>query len=430
MLNRLFYGWVLVGLTAGIMIVGTVPLFQAMSAWFVVFERHFGWSRTELSIAFVLYRVEGSVLGPVSGFLIDKLGPRRNVLIGLILCGAGFVLLSRTQELWHFYTAFVVITVGIGLGTWMPMITVLNNWFERHRAMAMALAIEGFLIGGVALVPVIVWAIDPDVPGRLGWRNTALVIGIIIIAVAWPLSRLVRNSPEPYGQFPDGEMRAPHPERATETPTADALEEYGYTWQEAVRTRTFWLITMGHACSSVVFTIVMVHLGPMLTDRGISLPDIGWVIVAYTAVAAVFTLIGGYVADRAPIRFVAFAFSSFQGIAIAVLLVWDSLATAFVFAALFGIGFGGRSPATTAIRGVYFGRKAYASILGISMIPMNLLMLGGPLYAGVMVDRTGSYLVPFAVIAALNLAGSAMFLFLGRPTVAPTNTPAPAQNAA
>ena len=126
------------------MTIGTVPLFQAMSAWFVVFERHFGWSRTELSIAFVLYRVEGSILGPVSGYLIDKLGPRRNVLIGLALCGAGFLFLSWTQELWHFYAAFVVITVGIGLGTWMPMMTVLNHWFDRHRAMAMAVAIEGF----------------------------------------------------------------------------------------------------------------------------------------------------------------------------------------------------------------------------------------------------------------------------------------------
>ena len=419
-LNRVFYGWVLVGLTAGIMTIGTVPLFQAMSAWFVVFERHFGWSRTELSIAFVLYRVEGSILGPVSGYLIDKLGPRRNVLIGLALCGAGFLFLSWTQELWHFYAAFVVITVGIGLGTWMPMMTVLNHWFDRHRAMAMAVAIEGFLIGGVVVVPVIVWAIDPDVPGRLGWRSTTLVIGIFIMAVAWPASALVRNTPEPYGQYPDGKSPEDRPVPAT----AAAEGESGYTWQEAVRTKSFWLITLGHANSSVVFTIVMVHLGPMLTDRGISLTDIGWVISVYTAVAAVFTLIGGYVADRAPIRFAAFAFSAVQSLALAVLLMWDSLAMTFVFALVLGIGFGGRSPATTAIRGVYFGRRAYASIMGVSMIPMNLLMLGGPLYAGIVVDRTGSYFLPFVIIAALNLVGSAMFLALGRPAQAPSTAPA------
>jgi MFS family permease len=412
--RRLFYGWVMVGLSAGIMVIGTVPIFQGMSAWNVVLQKEFGWSRTELSLAFVLTRVEGSIMGPISGYLIDKLGPRQNVLFGMVIAGGGFLIFSRMEELWHFYTAFLVISVGVGLGTWMPMMTVLNNWFNRRRAMAMALAMEGFQVGGVLLVPLLVWAIDPDVPGRLGWRNTALILGIFMMAVAWPVSRLVRNTPEEVGQHPDGEAPAAVPSSEA-APAAVGNGEPDYTWQQAVRTKPFWLITLGHASSSIVIVTVMVHLGPMLTDRDFSLQTIGWIISVYTAVGAVFTLIGGYVGDRVPLRLAICGFSSIQTLALAVLLLWDSLHMAYVFGILMGIGFGGRTPLTTAIRGVYFGRKAFASITGISMIPMNILLLAAPLYAGIAFDKTGSYNLPFATIGIINLVGSALFLFLGSP---------------
>ena len=410
---RLFYGWTLVGVAAFVMVIGTVPLFQGMTAWFVVLESHFGWTRTQLSIAFSLSRVEGSIMGPISGYLIDRLGSRRMVLIGLIIAGGGFVIMSQMQNIWHFYLAFIVMSMGVGLGTWMPMMTVLNNWFVRNRSTAMALAMEGFLVGGMVLVPVLAFAIDPDVPGRPGWRITSLAIGLFLVASAFPLSRLIRNAPEPYGQFPDGEPAA-RP-RAAAAAANPSNEEPDYTWQEAVRTKNFWLITMGHACSSIVIVTITVHLGPMLDDRGFSLQTIGWVVGAYTGVAAVFTLIGGYVGDRLPIRLALFAFSAVQSGAVWVLMVADTPAMAFLFSVLMGIGFGGRNPLTTSIRGVYFGRKAFASITGMSMIPMNVMLLAAPLFAGIMFDATQSYFVPMATVAIVSLAGSALFLLLGSP---------------
>ena len=414
----LFYGWTLVGVAAFIMVIGTVPLFQGMTAWFVVLESHFNWSRTQLSIAFSLSRVEGSIMGPVSGYLIDRLGSRRMVLIGLVVAGGGFVIMSQMQNIWHFYVAFVVMSMGVGLGTWMPMMTVLNNWFVRNRSTAMALAMEGFLVGGMALVPLLAFVIDPDVSGRPGWRLTALAIGIFLVAVAIPLSRLVRNAPEPYGLFPDGEPAPRARQTAASSGAADAAEEPDFTWQEAIRTGTFWLITMGHACSSIVIVTLTVHLGPMLDDRGFSLQTIGWVVGAYTGVAAVFTLIGGYVGDRLPIRMALFGFSVIQSASVVVLMLADTLWMAYLFAVLMGIGFGGRNPLTTAIRGVYFGRKAFASITGISMIPMNVMLLASPLFAGIMFDATQSYFIPMAVVAIVSLAGSSLFLFLGSPEAA------------
>ena len=85
-----------------------------------------------------------------------------------------------------------------------------------------------------------------------------------------------------------------------------------------------------------------------------------------------------------------------------------------LFALLMGAG-EGRGSLTTAIRGVYFGRRAFASIMGMSMIPMNILLFSAPLFAGYMFDTTGSYFIPFVTIAAVSAIGASLFLMLGEP---------------
>ena len=292
-------------------------------------------------------------------------------------------------------------SIGVSLGTWLPMMTALNNWFVRRRSMAMAMGIEGVAIAGIVLVPVLAWAIDPEDFGPDRWRSIAAGIGVVIILLAIPISRLVRNRPEEYGQRPDGVEPAPSPVRAgpMETPQP-AVVEPGLTWQEAVRTRPFWLITTGQAFSSIVLVTLMVHLGSILNvDRGLSLQTVGWVVAVYTAAGAVFTLIGGYMGDRVNMRQALFFFSAIQSVAVLVLLLADSAPLAFLFAVIWGIGRGGRSPLNSAIRGLYFGRRAFASITGISMVPKNAFMFAAPIFAGYMFDLRGSYEIPFIAVA-------------------------------
>ena len=143
-----------------------------------------------------------NVLGPWEGLLVERLGSRRMVLIGMLLVGCGFLMFSRIGELWHFYAVFALMALGNGLGGWLPMMTALNNWFIRRRAVAMGWGLVGQPLGAVLFVPVLAWAIDPDHPDRWGWRAMAAGIGVIVIFLALPISRLVRNRPEDYDQRP------------------------------------------------------------------------------------------------------------------------------------------------------------------------------------------------------------------------------------
>ena len=423
----IFYGWWLAVIGAVIMVIGTVPLFQALSLWMPVLQGNFGWTTTQLSWAFTLTRVEGTVMGPISGWGVDKLGSRKMVFIGLVIFGLGFLLFSRTANLWMFYVSFIVISLGAGLGSWLPANAALNNWFRMRRSTAMSIPMLGFGLGGVIIVPLMAWMMGWDaqavaeIPGRLGWQNTALVVGAVALVASLPLAFLVRNRPEDYGQHPDGIDPATREKSGPARSANGGATAPEYTWQEAVRTRTFWLITMGHASSSIIIISVMTYLGLVMVERGFDLVQVGLVISVQTAVSTAFMVIGGMVGDRIPIRIAIFAFSFLQSIAIGVLLFADTLPLCFLFAILMGIGFGGRTPLTTSIRGVYFGRSSFARITGISMIPMNIMFIVVVPYIAWMRDSiTGTYTLPFATIAMVSAIGSFMFLLLGSPQLSPS----------
>ena len=414
-----FYGWWMSVLSALIIALSTVPLFQGMAVWNPVLRGHFGWTPDQLQWAFAFTRIEGGIMGPLEGLLVERLGSRRMVLIGLLVLGGGFVLFSRVNELWQLYGTFFLMSLGAAMGTWLPMMTVLNHWFVKQRSRAMGLAMEGWAIGGIVLIPLIAWAVggvDPEQPDRFGWRATAEGIGVVIMLLAFPISRLIRNRPEDYGLLPDGDTSTIALETAgqREAPRSTG-GELGFTWQEAIRTRTFWMISIGHGASAIVPVAVIVHLGLILDDRGFSLQMVGWVVATLTAMTAIFILVGGYIGDRVTVRYAVFGFSSLQSAAVAVLLLNDSAPMAFLFAMVLGISMGGRIPLTTAIRGVYFGRRAYASITGISLVPMNIMLFCSPVFAGYMYRITGSYTVPFIALAVVSFLGSAFFLFLGEP---------------
>ena len=411
-----YYGWWLVPATGFTHIITSVPLFHSMGMWFVAMESAFGWNRTQLSLAFAFTRIEGGILGPIEGWLVDRLGTRRMVLIGLIIMGGGFLFMSQVRFLWMFYVAFLIMALGQGIGGWLPLNAMLNNWFNRNRSKAMGWSASVAKFGALWLIPVIAWAVDPQ-DDNLGWSLTAIIIGLTAICLAFPISRVIRNRPEDYGMLPDGERPEDaerRPSRAARpTPLSPSVE---FTASQALRTRTFWLIAIGHGFTSMAIIAIMAHLAPMLTDQGLTLPQAAWVVSTYTVTSMVFQIIGGYIGDSIPKNVGLFIFTMVQAASLLVLTFATEVWMAFAFAALFGVGFGGRSPLTTSIRGEYFGRRSFGTIMGISQVPMNVLLLAAPVFPGILYDMYGNYTLAFMILAGLNCIGGFLFLLARKPT--------------
>jgi len=416
-MRGMFYGWKLVGLALLVIALASGPIWSGVGVWVTALELHFGWTRAQLTGAFSLAQLEGSILGPFMGYLIDRLGPRRMVFAGLVITGLGFILFSHTDNLLMFYLSYGLIMLGSAAGTWLPLMTAVNRWFIRKRNLAMAVAAEGSPLGGLLLLPVLAWAVTP---GHFGWSTTALWIGIVFLALAFPLSWLIRERPEDYGERTDGDL-SPNPmmsqgDVAGITPsTIGGTDQPDYTARQAIRTRAFWLITFGHACSSLLFAALTVHLVPMLTDQGLSLQSAASVFSVMMGVAAVFQLIGGYVGDRVETRVALAIFGFIQAAGFTMAVFAQNMPMSILFAVIFGAGFGGRNPLTVAIRAEYFGPNAFATITGISSAPMYLFMLAAPLFAAFMFDTQGNYMIAWLILGALGSMSGVLFLLAKKP---------------
>ena len=317
-----------------------------------------------------------------------------------------------------FYLVYMLIALGQGIGSWLPLMAMLNNWFNRRRAMAMGLSNSTSRLGTLVMIPAIAWAIDPEFE-RLGWRLTVIIIGVAILVINLPLSLLIRNRPEDHGLLPDGDRpvdRAPAAGSDRTRPARPAADQADFTWQQAIRTPAFWLISVGHGCTSMILIAMMAHLAPMMVDQGYSLQVASYVITGYTVVSMVFQIIGGFIGDRVPKRLALFVFTWIQASGVFLLTFGPAtLPVAYGFALLFGAGFGGRNPLTVSIRGEYFGRASFGKIMGLSQVPMNVMLLAAPVFAGVVRDATGEYVIAFAVLATLNMLGGVLFLLAARP---------------
>ena len=432
-MRGVFYGWWLVGLASFMLTLMSLTVFQGLGTMLVALERQFLWSRTALSGAFSLARVEGAVLGPVEGVLVDRIGTRRMVLIGYIMMGLGFVWMSQIEpaaslglfawmdftltvlpfetvdeRLIHFYAAYMFITLGSGLGGWLALIAMVNNWFNRRRSFAMATAMSGIHFGGL-LIPLLALLIE-----WFEFRGASLVIGIFLLAIIGPAFMVIRTRPEDMGLNPDGDANAPQGEGIPET-DAKIDDEPDFTARQALVTPAFWLLTIAQVASSVAIVTLALHLVPKLTDTSMSLTQAALVQTVSTIAALPTQFASGYYADRLPKTQLIALFMLIQAAGILVFGLLDAHWTAYVGAVLYGVGFGGRSPLSTAIRGEYFGRKAFATIMGISQLPMNIAMIFAPLFAGYMFDTTGTYVVPFTSFAVLCFLGAILMLFVRKP---------------
>lgn len=407
--GHVFYGWWIVAAAGGVQWLAGVLWMQSYGAYMVFLLEDFGWSKALVAGAFALTRIESGILGPLQGWLVDRFGPRLILTIGTILFGIGFMLFSLVDSLLTFYLCFVLIALGSSLGGFATLMVSIVGWFNRHRAKAIAISQLGFSIGGLS-VPLVIFMLQ-----TFGWRTTAFISGIAVLVVGLPLVQLIRHRPEDHGELPDGQ--APLAERvgAEDGTATDAPETRDFTAREAMRTSSFWLISVGHALALLTVSAMMVHLIAHLTESlDYSLTEAGGVVALLTGFMMMGQLSGGYLGDRFNKRVI--CAGCMVAHAAGLLLVTFASTTAyplvmvFAFTVLHGLAWGTRGPLMVALRADYFGASSFGTIMGFSSLIVMLGMSGGPIFAGLMADIYGDYQIGLAVLAGLSLLGSLCFL--------------------
>ena len=405
---KIFYGWRITAAACSIQFILSSLLTQSFGVYVAVLADDEGWSKTALSGAAAIQSVEAAIIGPLLGWMIDRFGSQKMIRTGILFFGFGFLIFSQITTLTGFYISSVLMAIGASMSGYFPLSVSLIQWFDRYRARALSIMSLGIAMGGL-LVPMIALSIQ-----HYGWRTTALASGIIAFIIGFPLAGIIKSRPEDVGLTADGE---PHPSK-TETTHANVNIEkkIEFTTQQALRTRAFWFLALGHGFALAIVTAVNVHaITHMKESLGYSVSQASLAILLMTIAQIAGVLFGAAVGDRFEKRKVSAACMLLHAIGLLLLTYATHPIEIAAFAIIHGAAWGLRGPFMQAIRADYFGRNAIGMILGLSAVIVALGQVAGPLVAGVLADVTGDYKTGFTVLSIMVGLGSLLFMFAKKP---------------
>ena len=379
---------------------------HSYGAYTLHLQEEFGWSMSVLSLAFAITRLESGLLGPIQGWLVDKYGPRLIAIVGTLIFSIGFLYFGFVNSIPSYFVAFVLIALGSSLGGFATLMVSIVSWFEKHRAKAIAWSQLGFSLGGLC-VPLVAFGLE-----TLGWRSMAFLSGGAILIIGLPLVSLIRHSPAEYGEKPDGLTASGHIVE-DESP---AEQNRSFSWQEAMREPSFWLISVGHALSLLTVSSMLAHLIPHLV-RGMnySLIEAGYAFALMTGVQMVGLILGGILGDRYNKRFICVLCMVGHCVGLFCVTFATNVTWVIAFAVFHGLAWGIRVPLMVALRADYFGPKSFGTIMGVSSLIVMIGMTIGPIACGLLFDQFGNYQLAFTIMALCSLSGSLCFWFAKPP---------------
>jgi len=318
------------------------------------------------------------------------------------------MLLSQINSLTTFYLAFVVLALGASMCSNMIVSVAIIHWFEKHRARALSAVQFGSAVGGL-FVFLVAWSIE-----SFGWRITAFASGVIILAGGLPLAATIRNRPEDHHEPIDGML----PKVATggAVGASSHRARRAFTASEALRTRAFWLLSAGHACSLFVVSAITVHaISHIKEDLGYSLAQASFYITLVTAGQFAGVICGWGIGEKYDKRKVAAACMLMHAAGMLMLTYAPNIYVLVISGLVHGMAWGLRGPFMQAIRADYFGSSSIGMIMGLSSLIMVIGQVGGPILAGALADWYGNYRLGFTILAALAGIGSIFFWMAKRP---------------
>ncbi len=404
MLSRLFpnvyEGW-LVAASGGFIIILTTAVFvHSFGTIFNPLRDEFGWSAASVSLAFSLRSEAASIAAPVVGVLLDRIGPRRLLVVGLFLASGGVFLMSFIQELWQFYVVMMLISAGHSGASGVSAYKATATWFVRRRSRAMALVSVGGGLSGILVVGA-GWMVD-----EIGWRAALRILAVIALTVAMYPALNVRERPANHRQPVDGiDPAAEGGEGA-----GVASPDWGVPVRRALRSRSFWMLSLGVALLGFGSSGLMVHLIPFVESLGYSKALASSVLAVFT-VTTIFGRVGaGILGDIYEKRVVMAVAMLTAAAGLPILAIAGELWHVIIGLMIIAVGFGSTLPVRQAIVADYFGTKTFGTINGLSRLSVTIGALFGPLFVGKALDVTGGYTLGWSVIAlVVSLSAIAMW---------------------
>ena len=403
----IFYGWWIVLAGAAMMTLMGTFSYYGMGVFFNSIREDLGWNAAALGAALSLSRIQGGVLAPVVGVLIDRFGSRRLVLIGVLMTGSGFVLLGQTMSLIYFYIVFIfLVQGGVSAGMGNAPTAAVANWFSTRRSTALGVMNLGISLGGILAKPL------AEIITAFGWRTALVIAGATVWVVGLPLAFVIRHRPEDHGYLPDGAEPEPagdaHGSAAAASnggsTAVDARQpDVTYSPKQALRTQAFWSIALMFSARHFVTGSVALFLIPLLQERGLSLTDAATILSLMALVGMPGRVGFPWLGDRMDKRAVIGFCLVFQSIGLILFTAIGGTLGIVFFLVLYSPTYSGVQPLIPAIQADYFGREWFATIRGMMAPVATISVVSAPLVVSAIRDFTGTYEPAFAALGVANI---------------------------
>lgn len=411
--RRVYYGWVIVGVGL-ISMAFWLGIRSSFSVFYVALLEEFPWGRAESAGVQSMALITYTILAPLAGGLIDRFGPRRIIVPGVLILALGLVCCATIDSLLKFYLLY-----GIFMGAGITAIgivsysAILAHWFERKRGLASGIAVSGMGLGTFVLVP-----LSQHFISMWGWRMTFVITGALVIIILLPLNAIfLKHKPEELGLSPDGRTgltteRHTHPHPLREPGTRNE-----WTIQEALRSGRFWALFTFSFFSIVGIYLVLVHNVKFMVDQGIPKMTAAFFFAMVGVISSIFRVFWGWLSDRIG-REITFTIGISCGcigvLCLLLIEVTGRIGFAYGFSLLFGMGWGVTAPMYMAVSADLFKGKIFGLIYGMVEAGIGLAGAIGAWIAGFIFDRTQSYFWAFVLVIVVLLISS-VFIWLAAP---------------
>jgi MFS family permease len=398
-MKRIYHGWWVVGGAFLLLFCSMGTHFYAFPVFFDVMIREMEWARTQVALALTIGTFVLGVMGLLIGGLIHKIGLRPVMVCGTIIAGLGFLLLTTVNEPWQFYLYYgLVLSAGMAGIEAIPTITTVEAWFDRGKSTALGIATTGMGVGGVVMAPLAGWLIS-----RYDWQTAFVFMAGIVILIGIPISVIIMRTP-------GGRKIAPGQEQQEVLANRDA------TIGQALRQKSFWLISIGTLLWLWAYLIGLTHQVAFAVDIGIDRVAAAGAVGLLCAFSIPGRLGFGKLGDIMDKRYVMMMAASLQVVAFVILLKTTNLTMMYIYSCLIGVGMGGLTPILPGLLADYFGRSHFGAIYGAAGMVNTLGLMIGPVYGGWIFDTTGSYSLAFLSGIILTLLAVVLIYLAPKPS--------------
>ena len=421
--GKIFYGWRVLAIISVIAAIHNGFYSKGAALFLLPVEASLQLSRASSSLIFSLARSEGAIEGPLIGYMVDRFGTRKMMLVGTILTGVGFLVFASATKFWVFAVAYLaIISLGATMAFSHSTNAMVNNWFSRYRVRALAIDQASGSLGSMIIVPVIGLVI-----AIYSWQHAAVIAAVLYLGLVLPLTRVLKEKPENLGLLPDGTTpeevasarkaaaAADSPDAASARRLLRHYDAIDFTLGEALRSPSYWFLLGGTMFRQMAKAVVQVHIIAILVWKGQEPAQASLLFALWLGMNVPAKLVFGYFGDRVSKRVILSGGMVLYTVAMVVLLASSSVWLLITTVVMIGLA-EGITPINWAAVGDYFGRRYFATLRGIMTLSYSWASVLVPFGAGWWFDQHGSYETPLVFATIASVLAVVVYAMMRRPS--------------